>query len=353
MNRLTGESGVQVDADYNVFKNSVDKNIKANHTPPRTPNQAQKRASSEPGFKQPKAKRPRASSTISAPMVSPLARVAPPPTASYTTSKLPAVVSKRGELVSTVDGDADLPQPEKASSSCTEPVSPVQTVEVGAPADGVSQTHSSYMSEVEDGEIQAEDQLSIVVGPSETLNAFSMPTPSPKQDIRVLKSKVAARANLISCRGDMAITANSTQRVAHDIQASITEVRLASWSDAQSGRVILDVGGTKFVTSKATLRGDPGSLLAAMIQPGSPMHHFRCDDFNAPIYFLDRDPAHFRHILNYLRLGSSWSVHSLPKESRYLYDLRAEAEHYMIKGLAETLDRRIAILSEARVDMSI
>lgn len=71
----------------------------------------------------------------------------------------------------------------------------------------------------------------------------------------------------------------------------------------------------------------------------------RIDEYNSPIYFIDRDPAHFRHILNYLRLGSSWMPHSLPRELRYLHEIRVEAEFYQLKGLVENLDRRIAILS--------
>jgi hypothetical protein len=90
-----------------------------------------------------------------------------------------------------------------------------------------------------------------------------------------------------------------------------------------------------------------------MTQPGSPMHYKRIDEYNSPIYFIDRDPAHFRHILNYLRLGSSWMPQSLPRELRYLYEIRAEAEFYQLKGFLENLDRRIAILSEARFDVAM
>ena len=44
---------------------------------------------------------------------------------------------------------------------------------------------------------------------------------------------------------------------------------------------------------------------------------------------------------------------SLPRELRYLHEIRVEAEFYQLKGLVENLDRRIAILSEARFDVAI
>ena len=79
------------------------------------------------------------------------------------------------------------------------------------------------------------------------------------------------------------------------------------------------------------------------------MHYMRIDEYNSPIYFIDRDPA---HILNYLRLGC-WMPQSLPKELRYLQETMNKAEFYQLKGLVENLDRRIAFLSEARFDVAI
>ena len=62
--------------------------------------------------------------------------------------------------------------------------------------------------------------------------------------------------------------------------------------------VKLCVGGTSFVTSLSTLQNDPGSLLAVMFSGRHPIH--KMED---GAVFIDRDPTHFRHILNYLRDG--------------------------------------------------
>ena len=215
-------------------------------------------------------------------------------------------------------------------------------------ADNVSVALSSHHSEAEEGEVtDTVDLVSLLVGPTETLEASSMMmSPPPRTTCLVSSRQVVSTPTLL---------VNNIRResVQISITASVTEVKMASWYEHQQGRVVLDIRGTRFVTSKATLRGDPGSLLCAMTQPGSPMHYMRIDEYNSPIYFIDRDPAHFRHILNYLRLGSSWMSQSLPRELRYLHEIRAESEFYQLKGLVENLDRRIAILSEARFDVAI
>ena len=91
------------------------------------------------------------------------------------------------------------------------------------------------------------------------------------------------------------------------------------------------------------LRTDPGSLLCAMVLQGSPMRPWRIEENNTPVYFLDRDPAHFRHMLNYLRLGNNCSVLSLPRELKYLYDLKVEAKHYQVTAQKYLLENRISI----------
>lgn len=75
----------------------------------------------------------------------------------------------------------------------------------------------------------------------------------------------------------------------------------------KKNRVILNIGGTRFETSKETLTQDSDSLFALLFTDESPV---------VPVgnsYFIDRDPAHFRLILNYLRHSSPLPVMQLSR----------------------------------------
>ena len=70
----------------------------------------------------------------------------------------------------------------------------------------------------------------------------------------------------------------------------------------QSGRITLDVG------SKETLLKDKNSLFTVLLE----------DQKNHG--FTDRDGAHFRYVLNYLREDCSIDIAILPRETRYLLE---------------------------------
>ena len=98
------------------------------------------------------------------------------------------------------------------------------------------------------------------------------------------------------------------------------------WND----RVLLNVGGYIFETSRQTLKKDPKSLLARL-PPGHSV-------------FLDRDGAHCRLILNYLRSDCQLENASiLPRERKYLLELKTESKYYQQTGLTKFLitDRMI------------
>ena len=64
--------------------------------------------------------------------------------------------------------------------------------------------------------------------------------------------------------------------------------------------VRLNVGGTMFLTTKTTLCKDPKSFLYRICQEDSDLNSEK-DETGA--YLIDRDPAYFVPVLNYLRHG--------------------------------------------------
>tara|TARA_B110001450_G_scaffold245030_1_gene257717 strand:+ start:735 stop:1235 length:501 start_codon:yes stop_codon:yes gene_type:complete len=80
-----------------------------------------------------------------------------------------------------------------------------------------------------------------------------------------------------------------------------------------SNYIELNVGGEKFVTSRSTLTSMPTSFFRALIDHTD----------TQPEYFIDRDPTHFRHILNFLR-GSP----TFPDSELHLFELCNEADFY-------------------------
>ena len=96
----------------------------------------------------------------------------------------------------------------------------------------------------------------------------------------------------------------------------------------QDDRVLLNVGEYKFETSCQTLKKDSKSLLARL-PPGQSV-------------FLDRDGAHFRLILNYLRSDCQLENASiLPRERKYLFELKTESKYYHLTGLTKIIDNRL------------
>ncbi|XP_062501309.1 uncharacterized protein LOC134178447 [Corticium candelabrum] len=100
----------------------------------------------------------------------------------------------------------------------------------------------------------------------------------------------------------------------------------------------LDIGGFIFKTSLETLRKDTDSMLASMFSG-----RFDMKEQEDGSYFIDRDPTHFRFILNFLRTGKV----IVPHDTIAREELLLEAEFYNIKPiidkLNETTDSQSAI----------
>ena len=93
---------------------------------------------------------------------------------------------------------------------------------------------------------------------------------------------------------------------------------------ASTSAVELDVGGTSFKTTLATLARHPHTFFGALAKN-------RGDATSA--IFIDRDPTHFRHILNYLRSG----VLTAPASEDAKRELLVEAEFYGMQSFARAL----------------
>lgn len=104
---------------------------------------------------------------------------------------------------------------------------------------------------------------------------------------------------------------------------------------SQTDRVALNIGGQRFETNKTTLMQDPASLFALLFQEDNPIRPLGTS------YFFDRDPAHFRYIINYLWNGCQLEQAILPREQRYLLELKHECTFYRISGLQRIVERRI------------
>ena len=90
------------------------------------------------------------------------------------------------------------------------------------------------------------------------------------------------------------------------------------------------VGNVSFNTSKESLS----------------MHqcYFSLLDTTKDIIFIDRDPTHFRHILNYLR-GSP----SFPYKLNHLFELKNEADFYSLHGFCELIDQEVRVLENNNI----
>ncbi|XP_041373456.1 serine/arginine repetitive matrix protein 2-like [Gigantopelta aegis] len=108
-------------------------------------------------------------------------------------------------------------------------------------------------------------------------------------------------------------------------------------------RMVLDIGGTKFTTSRLTLQNFPDSLLA--ILSSTPKNNKPRDSI-----FSDRDPAHFRHILNYYRNEGCFSS-LLPRDYRFLKELALEAAYYRLPGLLETVNGKLSMFVQEKVEI--
>jgi hypothetical protein len=114
-------------------------------------------------------------------------------------------------------------------------------------------------------------------------------------------------------------------------------------SRQRSERVCLNLSGTRFVTTRDTLTKDSGTYFAAMLRMRE-----RGEDgvmsFEPPDFFIDRDPTHFRYILNYMRDGRICLDGRGAPHTGFLEELLVEAQFYNLSGLCDELTGRLSEL---------
>ena len=91
-----------------------------------------------------------------------------------------------------------------------------------------------------------------------------------------------------------------------------------------TGAITVNVGGTVYMTTLATLTRVEGSMLGALAEA-----FVASDD---EVLFIDRDGPSFRYVLNYLR--DPFKTPLFPYESTERYQLAREADFYGIPALS-------------------
>ncbi|CAL2033910.1 unnamed protein product [Caenorhabditis brenneri] len=103
------------------------------------------------------------------------------------------------------------------------------------------------------------------------------------------------------------------------------ESKKSSQLSTISGIITLNIGGTTFQTTKATLTRFNG-MFKTMLE-----NDILIKTNDTETIFIDRSPKHFDLILNYMRNGDV----DLPESQRELREILREAQYYLLPGLAE------------------
>jgi hypothetical protein len=102
-------------------------------------------------------------------------------------------------------------------------------------------------------------------------------------------------------------------------RSRVVDINLAS-----QNTIKLNIGGTNFDTTRATVCSQPGSFLEGILSG----RHAEIQKDDSGRIFVDRDSEMFRYILNFLRTPT---VLPSPKDASTSETLCMEAEYYKIR----------------------
>ncbi|ELR14880.1 K+ channel tetramerization subfamily protein [Acanthamoeba castellanii str. Neff] len=156
-----------------------------------------------------------------------------------------------------------------------------------------------------------------------------------KKEVEDLASELESRktaADALRARLEEAETTLAADRESLDEERQALaeeKLKMNNLQEFASRKVKLNVGGTYFQTSLTTLTQVP-SMFSAMF---SGKYRMEADEDGC--YFIDRDPTHFRYVLNFLR-DSRIEV-PVEGSKALVRELLAEAEFYQVEGLIALL----------------
>lgn len=165
------------------------------------------------------------------------------------------------------------------------------------------------------------------------IEELSLQSKEAEKKLTALRAR--ATDSLAECRSAEAAAAD---KLSADRAAFREERRAAEEQNAiADSAVTLCVGGQHFTTSLLTLRREPSSMLGVMFSGRHALN--RQPDGSV---FIDRDPTHFRFVLNFLRDGALALPQRLqtpsPAADALRHELLMEARFYQIASMVAELE---------------
>ena len=104
-------------------------------------------------------------------------------------------------------------------------------------------------------------------------------------------------------------------------------IRFTLRSTVRDGEMVvtLNVGGTRFMTTMSTMQLQRDTYFDGLVRTAQHVEDHE--------HFVDRDPSHFRHVLNFMR-----GTPSLPATTHEVDELSREADFYGMPALVRYIE---------------